>query len=53
MYLLEKFELSANDDKRIQSIDSIGTYGYGPSKTLICRKEESKFNNIIKQYEND
>ena len=42
--------MSANDDKRIQSIDSIEIYAYGRSKYLICKKEEIKCNNIIKQY---
>ena len=31
---VNKTELSANNDKRIQSIDSIETYAYGPSKDL-------------------
>ena len=30
-----KIALSLNDDKRIQSIDSIGTYAYGMSKDLV------------------
>ena len=33
-----KFELSANNDKRIQSINSIETYAYGTSKDLSCKK---------------
>ena len=49
---VNKIALSANDDKRIQSIDSIETYAYGASKKLICKKEESKCNNIIKQHKN-
>ena len=44
-----KIALSANDDKRIQSIDSIETYAYGTSKELIYKNEEIKLNNIIKQ----
>ena len=48
-----KIVLSANDDKRVQSINSIGTYAYGPSKDLVCKKEEIKWNNIRKQYKND
>ena len=40
-------------DKRIQSIYSIETYAYGTSKDLVCKKEEIKCNNIIKQDEND
>ena len=42
MYLLEKLTLSANSDKRIQSIDSIETCAYGTSKDPICKKEEIK-----------
>ena len=34
----------------MQSIDSIETYARGTSKDLICKKEEIKCNNIIKQY---
>ena len=46
---VKKIALSANNDKRIQSIDSVETYAYETSKILICKKEETKFNNIIKQ----
>ena len=35
---VKKIVLSANDDKRIQSIDSIETYPYGTSKNLVCKK---------------
>ena len=54
MFLLKKlirFLLSSNDDKRMQSIDSIETYGM--NKNLVSEKEEIKHNNIIKQYKND
>ena len=34
---------------RIKSIDSIETYAYGMRKDLVCKKEEMKCNNIIKQ----
>ena len=44
--------LSANNDKRIQSIDSIDSNIYGMSEDLICRKEEIKCKDIIKQYKN-
>ena len=37
----------------MQSIDSIEIYGYGMSKDLISKKEDSKFNNIIKKYKYD
>ena len=42
--------LSSNDGKIIQSIDSIETYAYGMKKNLLCKKEETKYNNITKQY---
>ena len=50
---INKIALSSNDDKRMQSIDSMETYAYGTSKDLVCEKEEIKCNNIIKQYKND
>ena len=34
-----KISLSANDDKRVQSIDSIETYTYGRNKDLVCKKK--------------
>ena len=40
---------SSNDDKRMQSIDSIETYAYGTSKDLVSDKEEVKCNNITKR----
>ena len=49
MFLLKKL-ISSNDDKRMQSIDSIETYAYGTSKDLLSGKEEIKCNNIIKRY---
>ena len=50
--VINKIALSSNDDKRIQAIDLIETYAYGLSKDLICKKENIKRNNIIKQYKN-
>ena len=50
---LNKIALSANDYKRIKSIDSIEIYAYGTSKDLVTEKKEIKFNNIIKHYKND
>ena len=47
---INKIALSSNDDKRVQSIDSIETYAYGTSKDLVSEKEEIKCNNIIKRY---
>ena len=41
-----KIVVSANNDKSIQSIDSIETYAYGTSKELVIEKER---NNVIKQ----
>ena len=42
--------LSSNDDKRIQSVDSIETYAYGTSIDLVSQKEETKCNSILKQW---
>ena len=42
--------LSSNDDKTMQSIDSIGTYAYGTCKDLVSEKEETKCNDTIKRY---
>ena len=39
---VKKIALSANDDKRVQSIDSIETHAYGTSEDLVCKKEEIK-----------
>ena len=36
----------------MESIDSIETYAHRTSKDLVCKKEEIKCNNIIKQYKN-
>ena len=44
--------LCSNDDKRIQLIDSIETYAHGTSIDVICKKEEIKCNDIIKEYKN-
>ena len=49
---INEMVLSSNDDKRMQSIDPIEAYVYGTSKDLVCKKEEVKYNNIIKQYKN-
>ena len=37
--------------KKIQSIDSLETYGV--NKDLKCKKEEIKYNHVIKQYKDD
>ena len=47
---INKITLSSNDDKRIQSIDSIETYAFETSKGLAINKEEIKCDNIIKRY---
>ena len=44
---INKITLSSNDDKRMQSIDSIETYAYGMNKDLVCKKKEIKCSNII------
>ena len=45
---INKIALNSNDDKRMQSIDSIETYAYGTSKYLANEKKVIKCNNIIK-----
>ena len=47
---INNIALSSNDDKRIQSIDSIETYVYGTRKYLVSDKDEIKCNNIKKLY---
>ena len=49
---INKIALSSNDDKRMQSTDLIETCAYGTNKNLLCKKEEIKCNNIIKQCKN-
>ena len=46
---INKIALSSNDDKKMQSIDSIETYVYGINKDVVCKKEEIKCTNIKKQ----
>ena len=43
--------MTANDDKRIQLIDLVETNKFGTNEGIIHRKEEIKWNNIIKEYE--
>ena len=45
--------MSTNDDKRTQLSDSIEICAYETSRVLVCKKDETKCNSIIKQYEND
>ena len=49
---IDKIALSSNDDKRIQSIDSIETYACGTSKDVVSEKEVITCNNIMKRYKN-
>ena len=42
--------LTSNDDKIMQSIDSIEKYLYGTSKDVVSEKEKVKCNSIIKRY---
>ena len=49
---IKKITLSSNDDKIMQLIDSIETYPWELNKNLLCKKEETECNKIIKQYEN-
>ena len=37
----------------MQSIDSIERYAYETSHNLVSEKEDIKYNNIIKRYNND
>ena len=49
MILLLKKLIRSNDNKRMQSIDSIETYTYGAGKDLVSEKEVIKGDNIIKR----
>ena len=40
--VINKIAVSSNDDKGMQSIDSIEAYAYGTSKDIIVTKEEIK-----------
>ena len=46
---VKKIALSANDGKRIQSINSTETYAYEASDNLTCKNEEINRSNMIKQ----
>ena len=50
---INKIALISNDDKWIQSIDSIETNAYRKSKDLISKKEEIKCKHIRKRNKND
>ena len=47
---VNKIALGSNDDKGMQSIDSIETYAYETIKDLVSEKEEIKCNNMIEQF---
>ena len=47
---VNKIVLRASNDKRMQQIDSIETYAWGTTNDLVCKKEETKCKNVIKQY---
>ena len=47
---VNKTSLSANNDKAMQSIDSIKTYAFWTNKEIIHKKEETKWINIRKQH---
>ena len=47
---INKIALNSNNDKRMQSFDSIETYAYGMNKDLVSEKEEIKCNNTVIQY---
>ena len=49
---IDKIAFSSNDDKRMQSIDSIETNAYETNKDLVSQKEMIKCNDIKKQYRN-
>ena len=45
---INKTAFSSNDDKRMQSVDSIETYAYETRKDLVSQKGDIKCNDIIK-----
>ena len=47
---INKIALSSNDDKRMQSIDSVETHAYGMSRDIVCKREKIKLTDIIKRY---
>ena len=49
---INKIALRSNDEKIMQSIDSIETYAHGASKDLVSDKEEIKCCSIMKLYNN-
>ena len=49
---INRIDLSSNDDKRMQLVNSIETCAYGMSKDLIWKNEKLKRITIIKNYKN-
>ena len=49
---INKIALNSNNDKRMQSINSIEIYAHGTSKDLTCKKGKIKRISTIKQYKN-
>ena len=47
---INKIALSWNYDKRKKYVFLVETYAYGSSKDWVSKKENTKCNNIIKQY---
>ena len=47
--VIKKTALSTNDDKRIQSIDSIETYAHGTSEDTVLAKQKIKRYNLIQK----
>ena len=50
--VINMIAVSRNDDKTMQSIDLMEAYAFGTSKDLIWKREKTKRDNIIGQYEN-
>ena len=46
----DKIALSANSDKRLQTIDCKEAFPYGTSKSMIRKKEEIKYRSMINQF---
>ena len=44
---INEIALISNDDKRMQSFNSIDTYAYETSKDLVSGKEDIKCHNLI------
>ena len=47
---VNKIVLSSNNDKRMQSIDSVEAFAYGMSEDLVSEKEEIKCNKMIQKW---